>query len=441
MLKAVKFGGSSCADAKQFKKVKDIVLSDPSRKIIVVSAPGKSKECDHKITDLLCLCVAHIEYGVSCEDIFGIIRRRFTQIAAECGVFPGIGDELDLLKLRMLDGMPHDELISRGEYFCARLTAEYLGYDFIDAASWVRFLPDGSVDVRSSCAALRLAASGRKAVTPGFYGVMPDGRIRTFTRGGSDITGALAAAALDADVYENWTDVPGILTADPRIVTDPYPIRRMTYGELRELSFLGAQVMHEEAVFPLREKHIPLNIRCTDDPSLSGTLILENIDDAEEETGFITGVTGKKGFSIVTAERSGMSSEAGAVTKALRVFDKRGINVYFIPSGIDSVSFVVRTKQTEECIYGIVSELKDVLNLSSVSVTDRIAVVAAVGRKMAFKPGVSGKVFAALGRNGINVRMITQGPNELNIIFGVDEKDYEKSVRVLYKSFVREKYI
>ena len=297
MLKVAKFGGSSMADAVRFAKVKAIVEADDARRVIVVSAPGKRYKDDHKVTDLLYLCSAHLKYGVSCEKIFALIRQRYQQIADDCGLSLDLAAEFDALWQRMCSGEADEEyLASRGEYFAARLMAEYLGYTFLDAALWLRFKFDGTVDQEASYEALRKAADGQRVVIPGFYGAMPDGRVVTLTRGGSDITGALAAAALDADVYENWTDVSGILMADPRIVENPEPIRRVTYSELRELSYLGAQVLHEGTVFPVREKNIPLNIRNTNDPAHDGTMILSSIDDEEQDESFITGIAGKKGL-------------------------------------------------------------------------------------------------------------------------------------------------
>ena len=282
MLKVAKFGGSSMADAKQFEKVRDIVRADPARKVIVVSASGKRSADDHKLTDLLYLCYAHLQYGVSCDAIFRMICDRYIAIRDECGLNVDIEAELDVLRRQMRAGISEEELVSRGEYFSALLMADYLGYSFLDAELWVRFQFDGSIDKEASYAELQRLADGRSVVIPGFYGVTPDRKIRTFSRGGSDITGALAAAALNADVYENWTDVSGILMADPRIVPDPLPIERITYNELRELSFVGAQVLHEGTVFPVREKNIPLNIRNTNDPDHPGTLIMESFDDVDD---------------------------------------------------------------------------------------------------------------------------------------------------------------
>ena len=441
MLKVAKFGGSSMADAKQFEKVRDIVRADPARKVIVVSAAGKRSADDHKLTDLLYLCYAHLQYGVNCDAVFQMICDRYIAIRDECGLNVDIEAELDVLRRQMRAGISEEELVSRGEYFSALLMADYLGYSFLDAELWVRFQFDGSIDKEASYAALRRLADGRSVVIPGFYGVTPDRKIRTFSRGGSDITGALAAAALDADVYENWTDVSGILMADPRIVPDPLPIERITYNELRELSFVGAQVLHEGTVFPVREKNIPLNIRNTNAPDHPGTMILESIGDEQEEGGFITGIAGKKGFSIITIAKTGMSSEPGSLLKILNVLAKHEVNVEYLPSGIDNVSLVVSSDKVSRSLYEMLGELQKEVQPNKITVTEHIAIVAAVGRKMAYRPGVSGKIFAKLGENGVNIRMITQGPEELNIIVGVEEKDFEQAIRVLYHSFVKENVV
>ena len=441
MLKVAKFGGSSMADAKQFEKVRDIVRADPARKVIVVSAAGKRSADDHKLTDLLYLCYAHLQYGVNCDAVFQMICDRYIAIRDECGLNVDIEAELDVLRRQMRAGISEEELVSRGEYFSALLMADYLGYSFLDAELWVRFQFDGSIDKEASYAALRRLADGRSVVIPGFYGVTPDGKIRTFSRGGSDITGALAAAALGADVYENWTDVSGILMADPRIVDDPEPIRRVTYSELRELSYIGAQVLHEGTIFPVREKNIPLNIRNTNAPDHPGTMILESIGDEMEEGGFITGIAGKKGFSIITIAKTGMSSEPGSLLKILNVLAKHEVNVEYLPSGIDNVSLVVSSDKVSRSLYEMLGELQKEVQPNKITVTEHIAIVAAVGRKMAYRPGVSGKIFAKLGENGVNIRMITQGPEELNIIVGVEEKDFEQAIRVLYNSFVKENVV
>ena len=367
-----------------------------------------------------------------------MICDRYLSIRDALGLQLDLESEFAALRQKMENGISQDELVSRGEYFAAKLMAAYLGFDFLDSSLWLRFKLDGTVDQETSYEALRHAASGRRVVIPGFYGVMPDGSIKTFTRGGSDITGALAAAALDADVYENWTDVSGFLMADPRIVDDPQPIERITYSELRELSYIGAQVLHEGTIFPVREKNIPLNIRNTNQPEHPGTLIQESFDEAElTDHRFITGIAGRKHFSVITITKSGMSSEVGTLRRILEVLERYGINVEYLPSGIDSVSLVVSAEKAAPCLYQMMGDLQKEIKPDKIRVTENIAIVAAVGRKMAFQPGSSGKIFATLGENGINIRMITQGPEELNIIVGVDDADFADAIRVLYNSFVK----
>ena len=438
MLKVVKFGGSSMADAAQFAKVKAIVESDAARKVVVVSAAGKRFPDDHKITDLLYLCHAHLKYGVACDPVYQLICDRYLTIRNELGLSVDLESQLADLRHKMEKGITQDELVSRGEYFSAVLMADYLGYEFLDAELWLKFKFDGSIDQEASYEALRHAAEGRRVVIPGFYGVMPDGGIRVMTRGGSDITGALAAAALAADVYENWTDVSGILMADPRIVENPQPIERITYNELRELSYIGAQVLHEGTIFPVREKNIPLNIRNTNDPQHPGTLIMEEFDDkADGEHRFITGIAGRKNFTIVTVAKTGLSSAVGGLRKILEIFENHGVSIEYVPSGIDCVSLVMASDKVSGCLYSILGELQKTVSPDNIKVNDNIAIVAAVGRKMAYRLGSSGKIFAALGENGINIRMITQGPDELNIIVGVDNRDFAHTIQVLYNSFVR----
>ena len=436
-MKVVKFGGSSMADAGQYRKIRDILLADPERRVVIVSAAGKRFSGDHKITDLLYLCHAHTQYGVDCSNVFDMIRSRYLEIRDELGIKLDLESEFAALKSGLDRKMvSQDELASRGEYFSAKLMAAFLGFQFVDAADWIRFKFDGTVDQEASYALLKDRFKGFGIVIPGFYGMMPDGKIRTFTRGGSDITGALAAAALDADVYENWTDVSGILMADPRIVDDPQTIPQVTYDELRELSYSGAQVLHEGTIFPVREKNIPLNIRNTNAPQDPGTMIKEAFDGDSDPNRFITGITGKKDFSIISLSKRGMSNQVGVLRKVLTVLERHGISVDYVPNGIDNVSVVLPTASLEKEMYTIMAEIKREAEPDSLDVHHQIAVVAAVGRKMAFRPGISGKIFAALGQSGINIRMINQGPDELNIIFGVDNKDFKEAIRVLYNSFV-----
>ena len=438
MLKVTKFGGSSMADAGQYRKVRDIVLADPERKVVIVSAAGKRNSADHKLTDLLYLCHAHTRYGVACDPIFDMITSRYLEIRDELQLDVDLETEFTDLKKRLdAKKVTEDELASRGEYYSAKLMAAFLDFEFVDAADWIRFNMDGTVDKEFSYAALKKLGSGKGIVIPGFYGAMPDGRIRTFTRGGSDITGALAAAALDATVYENWTDVSGILMADPRIVDDPQPIPEVTYDELRELSYAGAQVLHEGTILPVREKGIPVNIRNTNAPNDQGTFIQESFDTEIDPHRVITGITGKKDFSIITMFKRGMTSEVGVLRPVLSVLERHGISVDFVPNGIDNVSLVVQTEALAPHLYAVLAEIQRDVNPDRLEVLDNISIIAAVGHRMAFRPGVSGKIFAALGDAGINIRMINQGPDELNIIFGVDNKDFSAAIRVLYDSFTK----
>ena len=437
-MKVVKFGGSSMADAGQYRKVREILMADRDRKVVIVSAAGKRFSGDHKLTDLLYLCHSHVKYGVDCSQIFDMIVSRYLEIRDELGLDLQLEPEFIELKKRIdAKEVSREELVSRGEYFSAKLLAAYLGFQFVDAANWIKFKMDGTVDQEASYEALRnQVVMGYGAVIPGFYGCMPDGTIHTFSRGGSDITGALAAAALDADIYENWTDVSGILMADPRIVDDPQAIPEVTYDELRELSYSGAQVLHEDAIFPVREKNIPINIRNTNDPTAPGTMIQESFEEDHDPDRFITGITGKKDFSIISLSKRGMSNQVGVLYKVLKVLVRHNISVDYVPNGIDNVSVVLPTKAIEKELYTILAEIKEEAETDTLEVHHNIAVVAAVGRKMAYRPGISGKIFAALGESGINIRMINQGPDELNIIFGVDNKDFKEAIRVLYNSFI-----
>ena len=439
MLKVTKFGGSSMADAGQYRKVKEIIQADPSRKVVVVSAAGKRFKEDHKLTDLLYLCHAHTQYGVDCTPIFDMITSRYLEIRDALELNLDLESEFEALKKRLdKKRVTQDELVSRGEYFSAKLMAAYLGYNFVDAADWVKFNMDGTVNTELSYDAFRDAAAGQGVVTPGFYGSMPGGHIKTFSRGGSDITGAYAAAALDADVYENWTDVSGILMADPRIVDDPMTIPQVTYDELRELSYSGAQVLHEGTIFPVREKGIPVNIRNTNAPDHPGTIIQEDFEKSElVEDRFITGISGKKDFSIVHLSKRGLSNEVGLLRRILTIYERHNVSVVYVPNGIDNVSVVVETDNVEPVLYTILAEIQQEIQPDTLTVIDELAVVTAVGRHMEGNPGISGKLFGALGKAGINIRFITQSPDELNIIFGVENKDFKRSIQVLYDKFAK----
>ena len=440
MLKVLKFGGSSLADGAQFAKVKNIVESDPSREVVVVSAPGKRDPGDNKVTDLLYLVRAHLQYGVSHEGVLEMIRDRFTEIKETCGLSTDIGRLIDETFTGIDKESSVDLIVSRGEYFNAVLMAEYLGYRFVDAAEWLVFDYDGKVNNSKSEEKLKeLKNIYGRIVTPGFYGVMPGGEVHTFPRGGSDITGALAAAYLDADVYENWTDVSGILMVDPRIVDDPKTIARVTYDELRELSYMGASVLHEDTVFPVRRKDIPVNIRNTNEPDNPGTIIRETFDEILEEEKserFITGIAGKRHFSIINIYKSRIGeAKIGLLRHVLAVFDKYDIPVEQIPSGVDSFSVVFPSDNLKMRKHELMHELADFEGIDSCSLTEGVSLIAIVSRTMAYKTGMSGRIFTALGDNNINIRTIQQGADEINIMVGVFDEDFERAIQVLYDKF------
>ena len=441
MLKVLKFGGSSLSDSAQFAKVKNIVESDPAREVVVVSAPGKRFSGDNKITDLLYLVHAHIKYGVSYENVLNMIRERYSEIRNECGLSTDIDSIIDETFAGINKSTSVDYIVSRGEYFCARLMAEYLGYTFVDAADWLLFDYDGKVDKAKSEAKLReFKKIYSRIVTPGFYGAYSSGDIRVFPRGGSDITGAIVAAALDADIYENWTDVSGILMVDPKIVKNPKTITRVTYDELRELSYMGASVLHEDTVFPVRLQGIPVNIRNTNAPDDPGTIIQEQFDDElkEEHERFITGITGKRNFSIINIYKSRIGeAKIGLLRQVLEVFDRYGVPVEQIPSGVDSFSVVFPSDSIKTRKYDLMHELSENESIDNCELTEGISLIAIVGRQMAYRTGVSGKIFKALGENKVNIRTIEQGADEINIMIGVYNEDFEKAVRILYDSFAR----
>ena len=435
MLKAVKFGGSSVAGAEQFKKVKAIVEADPSRRIVVASAAGKRSSDDHKLTDLLYLCHAHLTYGVSCDEIMDTIQSRFAQMRNELCLSYDVEADFAALRARLDRDMSVDELVSRGEYFTSKLLAEYLGFAFVDAADCVFFSMDGQIDKEKTYAAIKEAVDKYgKLVIPGFYGKTPTGRIKVMTRGGSDISGALAAAAADADVYENWTDVSGILMADPRIVKDPRPIPRITYAELRELAFMGASVLHEESVLPVKEKGIALNIRNTNRPEDPGTMIVEKVEKEDRHERFITGIAGRRNFTIITVLKRNMNTSE-TLRRALEILDRYKATVEHITLGLDSFALVTSSAALGDGVYSVLSDIQKSCHPDDVQVKDGIALVAAVGRKMTFRPGISGRLFKALGEHGVNIRTIAQGADELSIIIGVENKHFETAIQVMYDGF------
>ncbi|MCR4677056.1 MAG: aspartate kinase [Sphaerochaetaceae bacterium] len=436
MIKVAKFGGSSVADASQFKRVKDIVDSDAARRIVVISAAGKRSADDHKMTDLLYLCHAHLVYGVSCEPIFRDIEKRFCEIRDELGISLDIEKEFDDLWKKMDKDISVDYLVSRGEYFTSRLMAAYLGFHFLDAKDCIFSDYNGKFDEKKITEAIQKAMMQYgKIVIPGFYSSLPSGKIKLMSRGGSDITGALAAAACRADVYENWTDVSGILMADPRIVKNPRPIPKITYAELRELASMGASVLHEESILPVKENGIPLNIRNTNKPDHPGTVIVDKIEkeDASYKR-FLTGVAGRKNFEILAIRKHNLDNNSD-LRKVLEILEDHKIAIEHISLGLDSFSLVFAKSSVETIIYDVISEIQKVLKPDNISVQENISLVAAVGRKMTFRPGISGSIFNALGEAGVNIRTIAQGADELSIVVGVDNSQFDTTVRVLYESF------
>lgn len=436
MLKTAKFGGSSVASAEQFRKVKDIINADPSRRIVISSAAGKRSGSDHKLTDLLYLCHAHLTYGVGCEDILDTIESRFVEIRDALTLSYDVEKDFEALRTGLNKDTPVDFLVSRGEYFTSRLLAEYLGYEFIDAFDCIFFGFDGQIDTVRTYSAIKAALDKyERILIPGFYGRSPTGRVKVMSRGGSDISGALAAAASDSDVYENWTDVSGILMADPKIVSDPRPIAHLTYGELRELAFMGASVLHEESILPVKEKGISLNIRNTNSPDEPGTMIVDRVDENEPvEDSFITGIAGRRNFTIITVLKRNMNTSATLRT-ALEILDRYKAAVEHITLGLDSFAFVTATAALGDSVYDVISDIQKSCRPDDIQVQEGIALVAAVGRKMTSRPGTSGKLFKALGDKGINIRTIAQGADELSIIVGVDNNSFETAIQVLYSGF------
>lgn len=436
MLKITKFGGSSCASAEQFRKVRAIIESDPSRRFVVVSAAGRKTKKDNKITDLLYLCRAHVDYHVDYHPVFEIIRARFLEIKAELGLFTPIEADLDALCEKLPD-LSVDELVSRGEYFTARLMADFLGFPFVDATDVIAMEFDGSFNFEKTSENLKAVLKGHDCfVMPGFYGKTPDGAVRVMTRGGSDISGSILARCLKADMYENWTDVSGFLMADPRIVENPRNIERITYEELRELSYMGASVLHEDAIFPIREYNIPIHVLNTNRPQDPGTLVLAKIED-DENSPLITGIAGKKGFLSIEIFKRNMSNMVGVVSGTLDVLRKYGVSIEHLPSGIDSFNVVLSRRDVEHNLYDILAEVKEKVAPDSIRVTEPLALIAVVGRNMNARVGSSGKLFTALGAAGVNIRMISQGSSEIDIIVGVSEPDFDKAVRALYDTFAQ----
>ena len=433
-----KFGGTSMASADQFKKVKSIIDADPARQVVVVSAAGKKNSSDIKITDLLYTLHTHLVYGVPYDDIWGMIAGRYIEIKEELGLTYDIEADLAKIKGELGKDLDQNYLISRGEYLSAKLMSAYLGFDFVDAKDIIRFAYNGTVDLERSEQNAKKAFSRRgNIVVPGFYGSYPNGEICLFSRGGSDITGSYLARFLNARIYENWTDVPGTLTADPRIVDNPKTIAQITYTELRELSYMGANVLHEDSITPVQEKNISINIRNTNEPSCPGTIIKRECND---DKSVITGISGKKDFVSFDILKDHMSTEVGFTRRVLEIFEDYKINVEHIPTGIDSVSVVVSGSSVGANMYDIVARIESELG-AKVRAKKELALIAIVGRNMAGKNGICARIFASLSAVGINIKMIAQPPDETNIIVGVDNNNYKKAIRALYEDFEKNDWL
>ena len=429
-----KFGGSSLASSSQFKKVREIILADGARKYVVPSAPGKRNSKDTKITDLLYLCKMHVDTGISLDDVFKHVYERYCGIVKELGIELDIEKYLDEVKKNIEDGASSDYAASRGEYLNGLILAEYLGYKFVDAKDVIAFNEDGTLnnELTNKYLSERLGNVDR-AVIPGFYGADNKGNIVTFSRGGSDVTGSLVAASIHADLYENWTDVSGFLMADPRIVENPKPISHITYKELRELSYMGASVLHEDAIFPVREIGIPINIKNTNRPQDSGTYIVKETCNPKCKT--VTGIAGKKDFTVISIEKAMMNQELGFCRKVLSILEMNNVSFESMPAGIDTVCLVVSDSELKNKKDRIIEEINKSCNPDSIVVHPNMALVATVGRGMAKNKGVAAKVFTALAEANVNIRMIDQGSSEMNILVGTENEDFERSIRAIYSAF------
>lgn len=436
-IKVAKFGGSSVSDAIQLAKVKKIVEADSDRRYVVVSAPGKRFNEDNKVTDLLYLCKAHIEHNVPYDQVFQVICDRYTAIEANLKVDVNLEKHFDEIRENLKSGASEDYIASRGEYLNAIIAAAYLGFDFVDTAGLIKFNEKGKFKNGLTDDALREELlKHEKAVLPGFYGTYPDGRIKTFSRGGSDITGSLVARALNADVYENWTDVSGFLMADPKIVVNAKPISTISYKELRELSYMGASVLHEDAIYPVRAVDIPINIRNTNEPDDPGTIITAEANPKDDT--IITGIAGNKNFTVVAIYKNMMNAEKGFVKNILGILEDFEISFEHLPSGIDTISVVMSNKKLDGRLDDILEEFQRKLQPDTMDVFENMSLIATVGSGMAKRPGVSAKLFTALSEAGINIRMIDQGSSEMNIIVGVENKDFENAIKAIYNAFVVE---
>ncbi len=435
MKKVVKFGGSSLANAEQFQKVGDIIRGDESRRYVVPSAPGKRFSADTKVTDLLYTCYGKAEAGEDFTDVLTEIKGRFYEIIKGLNLDLSLEEEFRQIEADFKAHAGNEYAASRGEFLNGKVMAAYLGYEFIDSATVIRFDKNGNFDADKTDKLLsKRLQKCERAVIPGFYGGMEDGTVKTFSRGGSDVTGSLVAKAIHADIYENWTDVSGFLVTDPRIVDNPAVIETITYRELRELSYMGATVLHEDAIFPVRKEGIPINIRNTNRPEDKGTFIVEST--CRKPKYVITGIAGKKGFCSINIEKSMMNSEIGFGRKVLQVFEDQGISFEHVPSGIDTMTVYVHQDEFEEKEQQVIAGIHRAVQPDFVEMESDLALIAVVGRGMKSQRGTAGRVFSALAHAHVNVKMIDQGSSELNIIIGVENRDFETAVKAIYDIFV-----
>lgn len=436
-VKVVKFGGSSLADANQFRKVADIIKADTKRRFVVPSAPGKRFKEDIKVTDMLYSCYELASKKKDFSESFNLIKDRYNGIIADLGLNLSLDEEFTIIEHSLKARAGRDYAASRGEYLNGIILANYLGFNFIDAADVIFFDENSNFMLEKTVSAIRERVKGlENAVIPGFYGISLNDTIKTFSRGGSDVTGSIVANAVKAEIYENWTDVSGFLVADPRIVKDPEVINVITYSELRELSYMGATVLHEDAIFPVRKAGIPINIKNTNDPSAKGTMIVPEVLDTDDNKYIITGLAGKKGLVSITIEKAMMNNELGFCRKVLEVFEKNGLSFEHMPSSIDSMSVFLSSENFVEKEQKIISQIRKEVNPDNIDVEHNIALIAVVGRGMRKTRGTAGRIFSALAHKHINVKMIDQGSSELNIIIGISESDFEEAIKGIYDMFI-----
>ena len=434
-VKVVKFGGSSLADAEHFRMVQNIITAEPSRRYVIPSAPGKRFKEDDKVTDLLYKCYEVASDREELKKVFARVIERYELIIKGLGLTLDLTEEYEQVQRAIRHHAGRDYAASRGEYLNGIILANLLGYDFIDAAEVIRFSDNGAFDGELTNEILAKALKEHThAVIPGFYGSMPNGTVKTFSRGGSDITGSIVARAAEATIYENWTDVSGFLMADPRIIDDPRPIEVITYKELRELSYMGATVLHQDSIFPVRFAGIPINIRNTNAPECAGTMIVPTTDDLKS---VITGIAGKTGFSVINIEKDMMNSELGFGRRVLAVLEKENVSFEHLPSGIDTMSIIVSTSDIAPCRQHVIDEICRAVEPEFISIEDDLALIAVVGRGMVKAKGTAAKLFKACAGADINIRMIDQGSSEFNIIIGVEAKDFERAQKAIYAEFVK----